>query len=303
LLFSLKTLPVQHAFYTTVASLKSGPENPVWLIATISPASSLQRRSIIRGTWQTLYQNDSLITTRFVLANPGERWAAIVAQENATYGDLIVLPHLEESAGTANTVKSVEFFKYLTQQRQRWQFVSKVDDDSFINVPAFYTDFLAPLTIHTEVANNSRTAIARELEKDGYKYPGGQFYTMTWDLVELLAALHRQKPITNEHEDVLVGRLLHEAHEPWDLVPLSNQSAFDYSSEHTLTVNGKETAWAALDADLTLWSHGVGAGAINPHKMRADDEYLKVAACFGKDGLLDNGVRAYTTHSVREARL
>ena len=196
-----------------VRQLKSSPESPVWLIVTVSPVFSLQRRSIIRGTWQTLYRYHSSITTRFVIAKPDEHWAPFVAQENATYGDLIVLPHLEESAGIANAIKSVEFFKYLTQQNQRWQFICKLDDDSFINVPAFYSDFLAPLINNAGGSNNLRTIIARELEKDGFKYPGGQFYTMTWDLVELLAKLHRQKPISNEHEDVLVGRLLHEAQE------------------------------------------------------------------------------------------
>lgn len=43
---------------------------PIWLIATSTPAHSLQRRSIIRATWQDLYRNDTLITTRFILANP-----------------------------------------------------------------------------------------------------------------------------------------------------------------------------------------------------------------------------------------
>jgi hypothetical protein len=277
-------------FRSTVHS-ESSPTflpQPIWLVATITSAHSLQRRSIIRATWQDLYGNDTLITTRFILANPGERWASVIAHENATYGDLIVLGHLEESAHVANTIKSIEFFKYLTEQTEQWRFVSKLDDDSFIDASTFYTKYLAPLLSTPENATPSqlRTIIARELRTGDFNYPGGQFYTMTWDLVELLSKSYRENPIQNEHEDILVGRLLNEANEPWHLEKLPNEVAFDYNDQFGQVVDGQETAWAAADDDLSAWVHGVGPGAINPHKMRGDEEYLKVAACFGTSGLL-----------------
>jgi len=261
--------------------------SPLWLIATITPAHSLQRRAIIRATWQTLYGNTSLITMRFVLANPGKRWAPVIAHENKTFGDLIVLNHLEESAQVANTIKSIEFFKYLKSRGERYPFVSKLDDDSFVDAATFYESYLAPL-LSTKASTDSstRTIIARELQMNGFLYPGGQFYTMTWDMVVLVSTLYERNPIVDEHEDVLIGRLLHESNESWRLQKLSNEIAFDYDDRMGRKADGKDTAWAAPDDDLTAWVHAIGPGAINPHKMRGDEEYLKVAECYGSEGLL-----------------
>lgn len=201
---------------------------------------------------------------------------------------MIVLSHLEESVHVATTIKPIEILKYFAEQTERWRFVSKIDDDSFIDATTFYTKYLAPLLLTPENATQSqlRTIIARKLSTNDFKFPGGQFYTMTWDLVELLSKLHRENPIQNEYEDLLVGRLLHEANEPWHLEILPNEVAFDYNDDFGQVVDGQETAWAAADGDLSAWVHGVGLGAINPHKMKADEEYLKVAACFGTSGLL-----------------
>jgi hypothetical protein len=272
--------------------LRSEPRDhlqPVWLIATISAAHSLQRRAIIRNTWQSLYRNDTVFATRFVISNPGDLWAPIIAIENATHGDIIILPHLEEDAHTANTVKTVEFLKYLTSSETKYAFVSKIDDDSYLDARTFFNNYLQPriaFDAHKTVSETpatNRTIIGRTLRRNTWTYPGGQFYTMTWDIVTLIATLHNKHPINDEHEDVLIGRLLHEAGEEWHHVDLPNEVAFDYQE---LDMRGDGTAFAADGADLESWAHGVGPGAINPHKMKGDEEYLKVAACFDERGVV-----------------
>lgn len=202
--------------------------------------------------------------------------------ENATFGDLIVLPHIEETEDIANSVKSVEMLKFLSAQSQRWRFVTKIDDDSYFDADRFYKAYLEPL-LEGRVAT-TRTIIARTLAFDGftYTYPGGQFYTMTWDLVPLLASLHEKDPIPDEYEDVLVGRLLFEAGESWTHTDLNNHLAFDYDGNFT---RGDGTAWASNVTQLDEWSHAVGPGAINPHKMKEDETYLQVAACYDENGL------------------
>jgi hypothetical protein len=278
--------------------LKS-PTAPVWLIATISPAHSIQRRSIIRNTWQRLYKNDSITMTRFVIANPGPLWLPVIEAENSTYGDIIMLSHLNESAQIANTVKSVEFLKHLTTHSQTYAFVTKLDDDSFLDSKTFYEQYLHPRITAPPYSNTdreslvfspmNRTILARTLHRGRYSYPGGQFYTMTWDLVSLLSRLHDENPITDEHEDVMVGRLLFEAGEKWEHVDLPNPVSFDYSDRGTLE---DASAWASDGVDLEKWNHPVGKGAINPHKMRDDETYLNVAACFYEGGLRERPVIA-----------
>jgi len=264
--------------------------HPIWLIATFSPASGFQRRMMIRDTWQKLYRNDSIFTSRFVISNPGDLWAPFIEAENATYGDLIMLPQLEETSHVANTVKSVEFFKHITSGTDRWAFVSKLDDDSYLDAHTFYETFLHPRLV-LERANSAdvfpsamnRTIVGRTLHRDKWTYPGGQFYTMSWDMVVLIADLHRANPISDEHEDVLVGRLLHEADEEWHHIDLPSSIAFDYEADEVLDGG---SAFAKKNANLDGWSHAVGPGAINPHKLRDDEDYLKVAACFSKDGVM-----------------
>jgi hypothetical protein len=265
---------------------------PVWLIATVSPAHGIQRRSIVRNTWQRLYKNDSIIVTRFVVANPGPLWLPVLQAENATFGDIIMLDHLDESANTANTIKSIEFLKYLTTKTQKYAFVTKLDDDSFLDSKTFYEEYLhpriiAPLPQKTDPPSilsspMNRTIIARTLHRGKYSYPGGQFYTMTWDLVGLLTKLHNDNPVTDEHEDVLIGRLLFEAGEEWEHVDLPNPISFDYGDKGSV---GNGSAWAKPGVDLEKWVHPVGKGAVNPHKMREDETYLSVASCYDEHGL------------------
>ena len=247
------------------------------------PAHDIARRMIIRNTWQRLFANPSTWTTKFVIsraANP--TWQAIIDAENNTYGDIIQLTHLEENGQVANSIKTQEFFKYLVQTYGQipWKFVSKIDDDSFLDAKAFYRKFL-----RSRLAKN-RTIFGRTLTQPEFSYPGGQFYTLTSDMVSLLAKLHTENPISDAPEDLLVGRLLHEANEDWTLVDLPSSIAFDYEDTQLLE-EGK--AFAAQDADLDGWRHAVGQGSINPHKMRDEETYVKVAACFDDNGVISQG--------------
>ncbi|KAF2434173.1 hypothetical protein EJ08DRAFT_573453, partial [Tothia fuscella] len=247
---------------------------------------------IIRTTWQHLFKNESIFTTRFVISNPGPLWQPVIKHENATYGDIIMLPYLNETAHVANTVKTIEFLKHLISQFQKWSFVTKLDDDSFLDAHAFYEQYLHPRLSAPPITSSdlddplssplARTILARTLHRGKYSYPGGQFYTMTWDMVSLLTKLHHENSIIDEHEDVMVGRLLYEAGESWNHVDLPNPVSFDYSDKDSM---GNGSAWAKPDADLEKWNHAVGPGAINPHKMRDDETYLQVAACYDENGL------------------
>lgn len=288
-LYQVAIAGVQHQ----ISRSFSHARHPQWLIATMSPAHSIQRRMIIRQTWQRLFSDPLLWTTKFVIARAANpTWQAIIDAENGTYGDIIQLTHLEENSYVANTVKTIEFFKYLTRlegkpetthglvpeyEIVKWKFVSKIDDDSFLDAKSFYGDYLLPLQ------HGNRTILARTIYQPNYTVPGGQFYTMTSDMVSLLANLHTENPISDEAEDVLVGRLLYEANKAWSHVDLPNPIAFDYE-ETQLREEGK--GFAAENADLTTWRHAVGPGAINPHKMRDDETYVKVAACFNGEGVL-----------------
>ncbi|KIW21344.1 hypothetical protein PV08_01924 [Exophiala spinifera] len=227
----------------------------------MSPAHGQRRRNIIRSTWHKMYDNDRF-TLRFVISNPGELWAPFIQHEMETYQDIIVLSHLEENATVANTIKTIEFFTYLTKGKSTWKWVSKIDDDSFLDTESFYRDFLQPRM------DENRTMIARPTFNwnRGYLYPQGQFYTFSWDLLRILTDCYSRNRITDEHEDALSARLLYEegytAGENYTLVELGNDRFFDYDPE--VRVSGQ-------------YSHAIMPDSINPHKLKSDEIYLDVA--------------------------
>ncbi len=92
---------------------------------------------------------------------------------------------------------------------------------------------------------------------------------MSADMVTLLASLYKENKVLDEHEDRLVGRLLHEAGENFTFVPFTNRQSFDLSD----------------DGDPEAWSHRMLPGAINPHKMKGDAAYEQIAEFFDESGL------------------
>jgi hypothetical protein len=267
-------------------------DHPSWLIATISPYFGVSRRQIIRSTWQTLYKNSSITDFRFVISNPDPTWDVVLEHENATYGDLIALRHLEENNDVANTIKTVEFFKYLLSgQEKRWTFVTKVDDDSYLDARQFYQKWLEPMINNSTnelvqgVPEVTGIVIGKGLRTKGkdFTYPSGQFYTLSWDMVKTMAEQQEIHNVTT-FEDVLVGELLQRGHAEYKLMELPYTAAFEIALGGTEVVNGKATAWAANGTELNAWFHPVGPGSINPHRMKKDEDYLLVAQCFGPHG-------------------
>lgn len=269
-LFSLICVFLLQLFdFRHLLSLETGQNvKPQWLIATMSAATSQRRRNIIRATMGKAYSNPSF-TLRFVISNPSDVWLPVIKHENETYGDIIMLSHLEETSHVANTIKSVECLKHLVHSGQKWQMVSKMDDDSFVALPTFYRQYLEPLLlIEGPAADATSTTghaiIGRRLQGERpYAYPGGQFYTLSWETVNTIVAQYDTYPVLDEDEDVLIGRLLNEAGVMFEVTELANPIAFDYEAE-----NGDK--WA--------WSHNITEESINPHRLKTDVVYLDVAA-------------------------
>lgn len=258
---------------------------PPWLIAIVSTGHHLQRRQLIRSTWQSLYKNDTIFNTRFVLGKPDPVWEAIIRKENETYGDIITLNHAHEDHFWANRAKTMELFKHIIHNysHTEWKFISKADEDTFIDAKNFWRLWLRP-RIERDKVNG--TYIGRPVTGQAqFTYGQGGFYTLSKDMIELLANLHDQNHIDNEHEDLLVGRLMEESGTPFNLTQLSFRAAFDFEDNKA---RGDGSAWAPRDQNLDEVNHGVAPGALAPHNLKEDDRYLRVAACYDAEGLKEN---------------
>ena len=245
---------------------KGARPDAVWLIAVMTAANQRSRRDIIRETWGKMFA-DPRHEILFVLGNYNKIWEPLIQEENSTHHDILELPNVVEDYHTANTIKSIEFFKYIStnaaNRKPAYKYVSKVDDDLFPNLPSFYRDFMDTRLRDTP----ERSIVCRPIwvHKDfPTDYPSGRFYTLSWDLVLLLVDLYNAtpEPIVDEHEDRLVGRLLYEANEPIkDWGNFTNKRAFDIGWE----------GW--IDQDTLM-----------AHDIKDDERYLEVGSLFNETG-------------------
>ncbi|KAG8533881.1 uncharacterized protein KY384_001622 [Bacidia gigantensis] len=260
----------------------SPDDHPSWLIWTSSAAPLRLRREVIRSTWQSYYHPTTPFTSRFVISTPSDEWLPVIKQENDTYGDIIIISnsnHNENDKEFARTLKPFDMLVYLRDLGRKWDFVTKVDDDTFVVANKARDDFLVP---HRDA---KRTVITRVIQyARPHVFPSGQFYTLTWDLVELLANLYqtttrdlfaemsgggaygrKKRELGKRHEDFMIANLMVEAKEPFEYVELSAAQSFD-----VIDVKGGFTA--------------VTNQAVNVHRMKSDEEYLWVAAMFDEKG-------------------
>ena len=257
-----------------------------WLTAVVSAACDVERRMLIRSTWMHLYR-DLPFDRRFVVSNPGPNWTEIVAMENRTFGDMIVLDHLQEDHITANTVKTLELYKWLLGQNRTYEFVSKIDTDLWLNARGFWDRFLVPrLSINEEGRVTSaveRTIIGQlYYSNKGLTFPHGSIYTVTWDIVELLVELQNQFNVVVP-EDMAVGLLMLKGRQTVNFVNFRGTEKFDYADGDS---RQDGTAWARKATHSQGSLHALsGEDVIAVHQLKDKALWFKVAECFDESGL------------------
>ncbi|KAF6843892.1 putative beta-1,3-N-acetylgalactosaminyltransferase 2 [Colletotrichum musicola] len=263
-------------------------ERAPWLAAVISTASDVERRMIIRSTWMKLFQ-DVPFDGRFVVSNPGPQWTRILSQENRTFGDLIVLDHIPEDDITANTIKTLEFYKWLVAHSPKYEFVSKMDTDLWLNARGFWERFLLPRLSRSNETGTLTSTVERTVVGELYYspywdlvFPHGAMYTVTWDMVELLSSLQGKfKVVTGE--DMAVATLMLKGHERANFVNFRGTEKFDYNDNDA---REDEYAWARQNTHPYSIDHAiVGQDAIAVHQLKDEKLWFKVADCFDETGV------------------
>ena len=276
--FSLPPFP-----YTPHEETKNETNN-AWLAAVICDAKDVERRMLIRSTWVRMFSHVRF-DTRFVLSNPGPEWHDTIRYENRTFGDLILLDHLREDDVTANTIKTLEFYKWLLGSGQAYQFVTKLDTDLWLNVPAFWQRYLLPRLSHDGVATAKHTIIGEMYYSDsGHDvFAHGAMYTVTWDIVQLLVSLQREFDIVTG-EDAAIAILMHQGENVANFVNFKGSEKFDYDDRDTRSL---DSAWARNKTHPNAVAHALyGQDAIAVHQLKDKRLFLKVAACFDENGIL-----------------
>jgi beta-1,3-galactosyltransferase 1 len=269
------------------------PKHRPWLAAVICAASDTEHRRKIRETWMHLYR-DIPFDGRFVVANPGPKWTSRVAWENRTFGDMIVLDHVQEDDITANTVKTLEFYTWLVNHSpQKYEFVSKLDTDLWLNARGFWERFLAPRlqAVNSTTRENQlqwRSTVERTVigelyyaRKSDLVFPHGSMYTVTWDMLGLLSGLQDVHQVVTG-EDMAVAMLLLKARERANFVNFRGSEKFNYDDRDARD----DTAWARDETHPdAVWHALVGRDPIAVHQLKTERLWGKVAACFDEGGI------------------
>lgn len=286
-LYPLEPFP-DSPMHTPSSLSQTADENPrpPWLVTVISPATDAARRMLIRSTWMRLYR-DVPFAARFVISNPGPQWTENIRIENRTFGDMIVLDHLQEDDITANTIKTIELYKWLIERGHRYEFVSKMDTDLWFNARGFWDRYISQLLSNdtgTPTATVDRTFIGELYYSANYDlvFPHGAMYTATWDMVELIAGLQdRFNVVTGE--DMAVAMLMLKGRQVGNLINFKGTEKFDYDDGDS---RGDGTAWARSGTHPNATRHAVyGTDALAVHELKDERMFLKVADCFDENGV------------------
>ncbi|OHE92990.1 hypothetical protein CORC01_11713 [Colletotrichum orchidophilum] len=259
-----------------------------WLAAVICAASDMEQRLLIRTTWMRLFE-DVPFDGRFVVSNPGPRYTDMVIFENRTFGDIIVLDHLQEDDVTANTIKTLEFYKWLVQGEKKYEFVSKMDTDLWLNARGFWDQFLVPRLTQRTPSKIWKSTVSRTIIGELYYsrnshlvFPQGGIYTTTWDMVELLVSLQTEFQVVTG-EDMAISILMHKGSQTGNFVNFRGSEKFDYSDGDS---RGDGTAWARPDTHPDSAQHAVvGPNPIAIHQLKDKRFWHKVADCFDSHGI------------------
>ena len=244
----------------------------------------------------------------------------MIEQENRTYGDMIVLEGFPDDQEFASTFKPFETFLHMVKNgaggRRQWDFVTKIDDDSFLNVRRFWEGYIVPNRAEKKKIIGNVVRWARPLD-----FPSGMMYTLTWDLVQAVARLYQSE----SHEELLgsMNQVQHEKRTVAETEMVARRGGVlrkDQGNTHhknvedltdprlskrhedfmiaDIFVRSNESfefihipKEVAFDVDVT--TDGIGfEQPVNVHKLKEDELFLLVAAMYNETGF--KGCTGYT---------
>jgi beta-1,3-galactosyltransferase 1 len=213
----------------------------------------------------------------------------LIKKENDTFGDILLLDDIEDTNWTANHIKPFEFFKRVTEKAWKgrtYKFVSKVDQDSFIDPVRIWNKYLKGRMRDTGIKEDRLMLSMSHEAFCECPAPQGSFYTLSWDLAKLITRLYNgmedRKDI--EQEDCMVGKFPTQAGEQYEFVSMDEEESFD--------VIGEKGAAIAKDWSTNHAERGPlekMEKVVFLHQMKEEWKWLAVKELFNEDGWARNG--------------
>lgn len=173
------------------------------LLGVFSMASKVERRNLMRIAYGVQHSDQALVTLRFVIGKPNDDVEALnLGLESLHHGDLLILNCTENM----NHGKSFMFWDTVATAGPEYDYVMKVDDDSYVRV-----DNLANSLVSLPRTDLYYGYVLPCENQDPYAwYMAGMGYLLSWDLVQWVHDSPIPRNATEGTEDELMGGWLNK---------------------------------------------------------------------------------------------
>ncbi|KAK4694714.1 hypothetical protein P7C71_g2913, partial [Lecanoromycetidae sp. Uapishka_2] len=283
---SFLSVPNIHDLASTYSSGHTA--HPSWLLITSSASSDFQRRLLVRWTWVSLFGRFGIFDHIFAVSSTDPVLLPLIKKENDTFGDILLLDHIEDTAWTANRIKPFEFFKKVTNEGWKgktYDFVSKVDQDSFVDPVRIWNKYLKG---RVSGSRDEEDRLMLSMPHEAFcecPAPQGGFYTLSWDLAKVITRIYDGMEKTEEfgQEDCQIGRLPTDAGEQYEFVSMDREESFDVVGEKP---NAIARDWSKEQVERGRLDKLENVAFL--HQMKEEWKWLAVKDFFDEDGWVPN---------------
>lgn len=140
-----KLTKIENNFVPNLVNIKENFDNHLLVILIFTTAKNIDRRDCIRETWIKLSKSPKVVHY-FVIGTLSltSNEKIQIVKENAFHHDLLLLPQLKDAYNNL-TLKLLQSFKWLTDSTTKqihFEYVLKVDDDSFVRLDLLYDELI-----------------------------------------------------------------------------------------------------------------------------------------------------------------
>jgi hypothetical protein len=233
------------------------------LIAISSGPLDFQRRQLVRTYQISPYNSTYDITWRFFMGAPPLYSEKALEFENATYGDIIVMPNFIETRENSRAMKPMEIFTYVEHNMGVYLYVAKLDMDCYLNIPSFWNEFF-----NQTIQDRPWNLISLFINGMGkFDWPMGAFEAYSWKLILILNKLYEFVPRTSWAEDLQIGWYLYDAHIKYNKTEFPNSRAYDFN-----------VSYPSGNNDVVY-------DALRVHELKQEVDYIAVSKSFHSDGI------------------
>lgn len=247
---------------TSMSNATANESRKLCLVGVFSVTNGHPRRSEIRETYLKFLPQS--VDFFFILGKPKHNESILhLMDENKTYGDIIVLPTVENM----NKGKSWHYFKYVVECGRNYKYIIKADDDVFLHLPN--------LAKKLESFGDRKSVYYGKIKHDyGLTFAYGYTYGCSWDVAKYLAKTLFPR---DGAEDIVIASLVRKRVKDYYSEPIAFRDGKYSGTSMELLFNGTISVHGLKKSEsfmfIAMWFYGKGLDTIL-HSSAAMEDWI-----------------------------